>query len=100
VTKDNDFNDLVTFLGFPPKVIWIRRGNCSTNDIIILLNSKLEMIEAFITDTSNDILTFYNLIFKQYIFFLINRHFPFRLKSTHLSNPNPQMTNGLNPVNP
>ena len=59
VTKDNDFNDLVTFLGFPPKVIWIRRGNCSTNDIIILLNSKLEMIEAFIIDTSNGILTFY-----------------------------------------
>ncbi len=33
VTKDADFADLSVFRGFPPKVIWIRRGNCSTNDI-------------------------------------------------------------------
>ncbi len=29
VTKDSDFSDLCILLGFPPKVIWIRRGNCS-----------------------------------------------------------------------
>jgi predicted nuclease of predicted toxin-antitoxin system len=28
VTKDSDFSDLCILLGFPPKVIWIRRGNC------------------------------------------------------------------------
>jgi predicted nuclease of predicted toxin-antitoxin system len=33
VTKDGDYNDLLILLGFPPKVIWIRRGNCSTNEI-------------------------------------------------------------------
>jgi predicted nuclease of predicted toxin-antitoxin system len=59
VTKDNDFNDLVTFWGFPPKVIWIRRGNCSTNDIKELLNSNIEKIKAFISDSTNGILTFY-----------------------------------------
>ena len=59
VTKDNDFNDLVTFLGFPPKVIWIRRGNCSTNDIKELLISNIEKIKAFISDSTNGILTFY-----------------------------------------
>ncbi len=30
VTKDSDYSDLSTRLGYPPKVIWIRRGNCST----------------------------------------------------------------------
>ncbi|MCU0841361.1 MAG: DUF5615 family PIN-like protein, partial [Thiobacillaceae bacterium] len=30
VTKDADFQDLATLRGVPPKVIWIRRGNCTT----------------------------------------------------------------------
>ena len=58
VTKDNDFNNLVAFLGFPPKIIWIRRGNCSTADIRELLNSNVEKIKEFILDSSNGILTF------------------------------------------
>ena len=33
VTKDSDYSDLSTLLGYPPKVIWIRRGNCSTATI-------------------------------------------------------------------
>jgi predicted nuclease of predicted toxin-antitoxin system len=32
VTKDADFSELIVLRGFPPKVIWIRRGNCSTQD--------------------------------------------------------------------
>ncbi len=30
VTRDSDYNDLSLVRGFPPKVIWIRRRNCST----------------------------------------------------------------------
>ena len=30
VTKDADFSDLSLLRGFPPKIIWIRRGNCKT----------------------------------------------------------------------
>lgn len=59
VIKDNDFNNLVAFFGFPPKVIWIRRGNCSTKDIEELITANIEKIKAFISDTSNGILTFY-----------------------------------------
>lgn len=33
VTRDSDFSELSILRGFPPKVIWIRRGNCSTNQI-------------------------------------------------------------------
>ena len=29
MTRDADFSDLNVLLGFPPKVIWIRRGNCA-----------------------------------------------------------------------
>jgi len=56
VSRDSDFNDLVSFFGFPPKVIWIRRGNCSTNDIKLLLENNLDRIHAFGNDDENGIL--------------------------------------------
>ncbi len=59
VTKDSDFNNLVSFFGFPPKVIWIRRGNCSTTDIIKLIEHNFDKISAFINDNINGILTIY-----------------------------------------
>jgi len=33
VTKDSDFHELSLLRGAPPKVVWIRRGNCTTNQI-------------------------------------------------------------------
>lgn len=30
VSKDSDFHQRSFVFGYPPKVIWIRRGNCST----------------------------------------------------------------------
>jgi predicted nuclease of predicted toxin-antitoxin system len=33
VTKDEDFHRLSVLKGAPPKVVWIRLGNCSTDDI-------------------------------------------------------------------
>lgn len=33
VSKDSDFNERVMVYGTPPKVIWIRRGNCTTREI-------------------------------------------------------------------
>lgn len=40
VSKDSDFNDLLAFKGFPPKVIWIRLGNCTTATIAELLGTS------------------------------------------------------------
>lgn len=37
VTRDADYANLSEMRGFPPKVIWIRRGNCSTREIVELL---------------------------------------------------------------
>lgn len=57
ITKDSDFNNLVSYLGFPPKVIWLRRGNCSTKIIQKIIIENLDTIKAFINDTDNGILS-------------------------------------------
>jgi predicted nuclease of predicted toxin-antitoxin system len=57
VTKDSDFSELVVYLGFPPKVIWIRRGNCSTNDIEQILRENHDAITQLSTSESTGILT-------------------------------------------
>jgi len=57
VSKDSDFSELVVFLGFPPKVIWIRRGNCSTNDIEQILRRNYDAIAQLSTSENTGILT-------------------------------------------
>ena len=59
VTKDSDFSDLCILLGFPPKVIWIRRGNCSTNTIESILREHHAEIEALNRDEIIGILTLF-----------------------------------------
>ena len=48
VTKDEDFHRLSVLHGPPPKVVWIRLGNCSTNDVIRLLRLRRDEIETFV----------------------------------------------------
>jgi predicted nuclease of predicted toxin-antitoxin system len=48
VSKDADFYDKSTLLGHPPKVLWIRRGNCSNRQIQLLLRNKVDSIRTFI----------------------------------------------------
>ncbi|MBP7280759.1 MAG: DUF5615 family PIN-like protein [Leptospiraceae bacterium] len=50
VTKDEDFADLNERLGFPPKVILIKRGNCPTKTIEAILRSNLDSIQKLLTD--------------------------------------------------
>jgi len=50
VTRDADFSDLCLLKGFPPKVIWIRRGNCSTAEIENILRTHFVDIEALTND--------------------------------------------------
>ena len=47
VSKDSDFHQVSFVQGSPPKVIWIRRGNCTTADIEALLRSSRSEILAF-----------------------------------------------------
>ena len=50
VTKDEDFHRLSVLKGFPPKVVWIRLGNCTTRDIATLLRERWPKIEEFVHD--------------------------------------------------
>jgi predicted nuclease of predicted toxin-antitoxin system len=47
VSKDSDFYDKSLLFGPPPKVIWIRRGNCTNRHIQLLLRNKVETILRF-----------------------------------------------------
>lgn len=59
VTRDSDYNELLVLHGFPPKVIWIRRGNCSTAAIEEMLQSHLSEIQALTSTPTLGILTLY-----------------------------------------
>ncbi|HEX9458120.1 MAG TPA: DUF5615 family PIN-like protein [Thermoanaerobaculia bacterium] len=50
VSKDADFVEMSTLRGFPPKVLWLRIGNCVTRDITELIRSN----HAAITELTND----------------------------------------------
>lgn len=50
VSKDIDFQQRALLYGHPPKVIWLRLGNCSTDAAAALLRSKFTNIQAFLAD--------------------------------------------------
>lgn len=53
VSKDSDFHDLSVLRGAPPRVIWLRAGNCSTTQIQNLLERASSAIEEF--ESSDDV---------------------------------------------
>ncbi len=59
VTKDADLSELGTLLGFSPKVIWIRRGNCATHEIEQLLQNNQAAIELLAQDPESGVLTLF-----------------------------------------
>ena len=48
VTFDSDFIDISVLRGFPPKVIWLKFGNSSTEQIARLLLQHHSMIKEFL----------------------------------------------------
>lgn len=47
VTKDEDFHRLSILRGAPPKVVWLRLGNCTTEDVVRLLREHVADLQAF-----------------------------------------------------
>lgn len=47
VSKDSDFHQRSFLYGAPPKVIWIEKGNCSTQEILSILKKSKNKIEKF-----------------------------------------------------
>ena len=52
VSEDSDFYHRSMVRGYPPKVVWIRLGNCRTDDVADLLRSKHADILDFDQDSS------------------------------------------------
>ncbi len=50
VTFDSDFYDLSLVKGTPPKIIWLRTGNITTNSIEELIRSNQLLIEEFLAN--------------------------------------------------
>ena len=50
VSKDVDFSDMGLVRGFPPKVIWLQIGNCTTGQIEAMLRHHQAAIVAFMAD--------------------------------------------------
>lgn len=56
VSKDADFHERSFLLGHPSKVIWIRRGNCSTDEVADLLRNHHGDIVMFEVDDDGSFL--------------------------------------------
>ena len=57
VSKDSDMHDRSLLFGFPPKVIWIRLGNCSTREVEGLIRREFSKISEFVEDDFASFLT-------------------------------------------
>jgi len=56
VTKDGDFHRLSVLRGAPPKVVWIRIGNCGTAEIAAVLRRHSADIQGFAERTDDAVL--------------------------------------------
>jgi len=57
VSKDADFSEISMLQGHPPKLIWLRLGNCTTIQIHQLLRSNFQSIEQMNQDPDLAILS-------------------------------------------
>jgi predicted nuclease of predicted toxin-antitoxin system len=60
VTMDSDFVDILFRLQSPPKVVWIRNGNISTNDVAKLLIANKATFSYFLESHEHDIFQLFN----------------------------------------
>ncbi|MCC7307818.1 MAG: DUF5615 family PIN-like protein [Acidobacteria bacterium] len=56
VTKDDDFEQRSVLYGHPPKIVWIRLGNCRTEEIATLILNSAKVIKAFGDDPDKSLL--------------------------------------------
>jgi predicted nuclease of predicted toxin-antitoxin system len=59
VSQDADFAEMAALLGAPPKVIWLRAGNRTTEAISTLMRRHAELIVAFGDDNDTACLEIY-----------------------------------------
>ncbi len=59
VSKDPDFAELSMFRGFPPKLVWLRVGNCRTEEVELILRSNHLSMVHLVEDSRSGILSLY-----------------------------------------
>lgn len=59
VSKDADFSELSLLHGHPPKLVWLRIGNCTTIQIEALLLSNYAAIEHINQDATIGVLSLF-----------------------------------------
>jgi predicted nuclease of predicted toxin-antitoxin system len=55
-TKDEDFRQRSYLLGAPPKIVWLRVGECSTDKIAQILRRSAMEIRAFVDSPDSALL--------------------------------------------
>ncbi len=55
-SKDSDFRQLAFLLGPPPKAVWLRLGNATTNGIAHVLRERRDLIAEFGTTENESLL--------------------------------------------
>ncbi len=56
VSKDSDFQQRALLHGHPPKVVWLRLGNCTTAAIVALLRARQPDLLVFEADATASLL--------------------------------------------
>lgn len=56
VTKDSDFQQRSLLYGHPPKIIWLRTGNCTHEQLLRLVSMHHQDILALDADPSESVL--------------------------------------------
>ena len=60
VSKDEDVAELAVLRGAPPKVIWLRIGNCKTTAIERSLRRNVTVIREFVADPERVVLELFD----------------------------------------
>lgn len=50
VSKDEDLHESVLVSGPPPKVVWVRLGNCTTQEVARIIRRSVDLLAQFEAD--------------------------------------------------
>jgi len=56
VSKDSDFHQMSFVRGYPPKVVWMRLGNCSVAELEAVLTASIALIREFVESKQESVL--------------------------------------------
>lgn len=61
LTLDEDFENIIIENSPPPKILWLRVRNCSTNHLAEIIVNKTEVIHGFLKEENVDYLEIFDV---------------------------------------